>query len=51
MVILPLSSLVGTRKDHAVAVPYGDATPPTSGNVVHHLSGHNHRESVVRQPS
>jgi hypothetical protein len=28
-------------KDHAVAVLYGDATPLTSGNAVHHLSGHN----------
>lgn len=24
-----------------MAVPYGDVTPLTSGNVVHHLSGHN----------
>lgn len=28
-------------KDHAVAVLYGDAMPPTSGNAIHHLSGLN----------
>lgn len=30
-----------SMQDHAVAVPYREATPSTSENVVHHVSGRN----------
>jgi hypothetical protein len=39
VVILSVSSLVGTHQDHAVAVSLHDATPLTSGGSVHHLRG------------
>ena len=42
VVLLCSSSLVGSREDHAVTVSYGDATPFTSGNLVHHVYGRNH---------
>jgi hypothetical protein len=40
-VILSSSSLVGSQKDHAVAVSHHDATPLTSGKLIHHLRGRN----------
>lgn len=43
VVILSLSSLVGTHEDHAVAVSRHDATPFTSEGLVHHLRGRNQR--------
>jgi hypothetical protein len=35
------SSLVGTQKDHAVAVSHHDTTPLTNEKLVHHLRGRN----------
>ncbi len=39
VVILSVSSLVGSHEDHAVAVSHHDATPFTSEGFVHHLRG------------
>jgi len=39
VVILSVSSLVGSHQDHAVAVSHHDATPFTSEGLVHHLRG------------
>jgi hypothetical protein len=39
VLILSMSSLVGTREDHAMVVARHDATPFTSEGLVHHLKG------------